>query len=82
VPTGAYLDVEAGSSTNLPVTCGARDDGLAVCWSPEGSYAVQAKAGRFTKIAVGESQACALRDDGDFECWRARRTIPGASAAP
>ena len=51
-------------------SCGLRDDGSAVCWSPYTTGVRQPPQGeRFTSISSSGQHACAIREDGSVACW-------------
>lgn len=76
-PPVTFSAVSAGTG----VTCGvAASEGSVVCWGNPGSPLRWAPQGVFTEVALGASEACALRDTGAAVCWPGYPT--GLAAAP
>jgi cysteine-rich repeat protein len=81
---GPFLAIAAGQNFN----CGILDaDRSIFCWGdnqilyPSGPSSPQSlPMGRFTKIAAGQSHACALAESGQIHCWGA--DINGLSTPP
>ena len=72
-----------------------RDDGSLVCWPDFGDFeriwgdyvdylprAAPPPEGAFTAVSVGESQACALREDGSPACWALLEAPEDVDSAP
>ena len=64
---GPFASVTAGSNA---WHCGVRTDGTIDCWNPYRVEVITPPAGVFTRVAVGDTHACAIRSsDGRVLCW-------------
>ncbi|MCB9690057.1 MAG: hypothetical protein H6738_20735 [Alphaproteobacteria bacterium] len=71
-PSGVFVDVAAG----LEVTCGVTEDGRIACapaqWPGSRTLIVPPDGDGWVRLRVGETNACALHEDGHLGCWGRR----------
>ncbi len=75
-PTGRFYEVAVGTvgdpttQTRSTFACGITERSTVSCWSASGSELVTPTRG--SSVAVGDSQACVVRESEGLECWEVR----------